>query len=98
MIIIQNLETFEALREFDDVMWDLMSQGARAFKKYFPASNEFILELQKSDEGDYFKFDVISEMQDEDLIKVQFEQVLKNWWDAIPEDVQADFQIGVTYR
>ena len=96
MIVIQNLETFEALREFDDVAWDLLHQGVQAFKKYLPESETFILELQKTDEGDYFQFDVISNL-DEEVIRVQFEQVLKNWWDTIPEDIQADFQIGVSF-
>ena len=96
MIIIQNLETFEALREFDDVAWDLLNQGVQAFKKYLPESETFILELQKTDEGDYFQFDVISKL-DEEVIRVQLEQVLKNWWDTVPEDIQADFQIGVSF-
>ena len=98
MIKIQNLKTFYALRELDDLSWDVCEQGLKAFKTYFPDSNTYIIELEESEQGDYFKLDVVSELTDEDQIKVQFEQVLKNWWDTVPEEVQADFQIGVTYR
>lgn len=100
MIYIQNIKTFEALRELDDIAWDVLEQGLKAFKKYFPESKDFILELEQkeNDDGDYFKLDVVSDLTDEDQIKVQFEQVTKNWWDQIPEEIRVDFEIGVSYK
>lgn len=98
MIQVQNLKTFQALRELDDLEWDILEQGLKAFKKYFPESQDFILELNETDKGDYFRLDVVSDLKDEDQIKVQHEQVMKNWWDTLPEDLKADFDIGVTYK
>lgn len=100
MIHLQNIKTLEALRELDDLGWDVLEQGVKAFKKYFPESEDFILELEErpDEDGDYFRLDVISDLNDLDQIKVQFEQVQKNWWDSIPEEIKSDFEIGVSYR
>lgn len=97
MIILQNVQTFEALRELDDISWDVLEQGTKAFKKYFPKSEDFILELDTNDDGDFLKLDVVSDL-DEEVIKVQFNQVMENWFNTIPEDIRLDFQIGVTYK